>query len=143
VLEGELWEKQINRSIFDYLPIYADAPPAELAKERYVILEGDLEIKNYLEKSNKISFVTEVNQGSIIQLSQYYFPGWEVKVDGNKGDIDYDNELGLITLELKPGDNHVDVTFINTNIRTLANILTIFGFFLIVYMFYKSKSVKT
>src|SRR5437867_376348 len=47
LLQGKEWEKQIKRSIFDYLPIYAKEPPAELATSPYQIITGDAQVKDY------------------------------------------------------------------------------------------------
>ena len=140
VEEGELlrglpWDRQIKRSIFDYLPIYAKAPPAELADKRYEVLEGVVEIHNLKERSNRFSFEAEVENKAIIRLSKYYFPDWKVFRNGQELDIDYNNDLGLITFSLDKGMHRISGRLFNTPIRTLANITSALGVGMIGFLF--------
>ena len=124
-LSGEIWDKQIKRSIFDYLPIYALMPPAELSTSDYQIVTGIAQIENFKKSSNKISFSVNAKVPSQIMLSQYYFPGWKIKVNGTNTKIDYQNDLGLMTIEVNPGVSSVEARFTNTPIRVLGNGLTV------------------
>lgn len=129
LLTGKDFDKQIKRSIFDYLPIYAKEPPAELATERYKILTGDSKILDFKEGTNWISFKTETNTHTIIRLSQYYFPDWKIFVDGVKIHIDYkNNSLGLMTFILGKGNHTVEARLFDTPVRTFSNLLTMAGF---------------
>lgn len=129
LLSGKDWDKQIKRSIFDYLPIYAKEPPAELAKERYQILTGDSRIFDFKEGSNWLSFKTETNSHTIIRLSQYYFPDWKVYLDGIETQVEYkNNNLGLMTLILGKGNHTVSAKLYDTPVRTIANLITVLGF---------------
>lgn len=127
-LSGENWDKQIKRSIFDYLPIYAKEPPAELATTRYQILTGDSKIYDFNEGTNWIIFKTKTNSHTIIRLSQYYFPNWKVFVDGKEAIVEYkNNSLGLITFILGKGDHEIRARLYDTQIRILANLISLIG----------------
>lgn len=129
LLTGERWDKQIKRSIFDYLPIYAKEPPAELATERYKILTGDTRIFDYQEGTNWIKFKAETKSHTIIRLSQYYFPEWKVYLDGKETTVEYkNNNLGLMTLILGEGNHTISARFYDTPIRTISNLITLLGF---------------
>ncbi len=139
LLSGKDWDKQIKRSIFDYLPIYAKEPPAELATERYQILTGDSRVFDFKEGTNWISFKTETNSHTIIRLSQYYFPNWKVYVDEKEVKVEYkNNSLGLMTILLGKGNHVVYAKLYDTQIRCLANIITTVGFILVVMLFFIS-----
>lgn len=127
LLSGERWDRQIKRSIFDYLPIYAKAPPAQLAPQRYEIITGQSEIKDFQEGSNVIRFKTDTKALTIIRLSQYYFPDWKVRVDGREVEINPRNELGLITFAIDPGQHQVVAKLYDTQIRTVANLVSLIG----------------
>lgn len=128
-LSGQNWDKIIKRSIFDYLPIYAKEPPAELATERYKILTGDMKVFDFKEGTNWISFKTEIKTHSIVRLSQYYFPDWKIFVDGKQADIDYKSSgLGLMTIILGEGNHEVSARLYDTPIRSISNWVTVFGF---------------
>ncbi len=136
LLKGENWDKQIKRSIFDYLPIYAKEPPAELAKERYQILTGDTKVLDFKEGTNWISFKTETNSHTIIRLSQYYFPDWKIFVDGIPTEIDYkNNSLGLMTFILGVGNHSVEARLYDTPVRSIANIITLVTVLLTLFIF--------
>ncbi|MEK7616943.1 MAG: 6-pyruvoyl-tetrahydropterin synthase-related protein [Patescibacteria group bacterium] len=133
LLSGENWDKQIKRSIFDYLPIYAKEPPAELAKARFQILTGDAEIRDFQEGTNRIKFKADVLSHTIIRLSQYFFPNWKVFVDGKEVSVEYkNNSLGLMTIILGKGQHEVEARLFDTQIRVIANWLTLLGLFLFV-----------
>lgn len=125
-LSGQNWDKVIKRSIFDYLPIFATEPPAELATERYKILTGDGTIFDFKEGTNWISFKTETHTHTIIRLSQYYFPDWRIFVDGKEIKFDYkNNSLGLMTIILGEGNHNIYARLYDTPIRSISNITTL------------------
>lgn len=136
LLTGKDWDKQIKRSIFDYLPIYAKEPPAELAKERYQILTGDSRVFDFKEGTNWFSFKTETNSHTIIRLSQYYFPDWKIYLDGKETQAEYkNNNLGLMTLILGEGNHIVSARLYDTPIRAIANLITLLGVAVSVILF--------
>lgn len=129
LLSGIDWDKQIKRSIFDYLPIYAKEPPAELASARYQILTGDSEIIDFQEGTNWINFKATTRSHTIIRLSQYYFPDWKILIDNKETVMEYkNNSLGLMTIILGKGNHEIKAKLYNTQIRTVGNLVTIAGF---------------
>lgn len=135
-LSGQNWDKIIKRSIFDYLPIYAKEPPAELATERYKILTGDSRIYNFREGTNWITFETVTKTHTIIRLSQYYFPDWRIFVDGKPINVEYkNNSLGLMTIILGEGNHKVEARLFDTPVRTISNDLTIATAVLMLFLF--------
>lgn len=141
LLTGENWDKQIKRSIFDYLPIYAKEPPAELATAHYEVLTGDSKVYDFNKGTNWITFKTVTNSHTIIRLSQYYFPNWEVTVDGKKTNVEYkNNNLGLMTIILGKGNHEISARLYDTPIRSFANILTLVGFSISAFFFITSFS---
>ncbi len=136
LLTSENWDRQIKRSIFDYLPIYAREPPAELAISRYQILTGDAKISNFQEGTNWFKFKANVRSHTIIRLSQYYFPNWKIFVNGIDTKIDYESSgLGLMTIILAKGNHVIEARLYDTPIRTVSNIVTQVSMVLIVILF--------
>lgn len=136
LLTGKNWDKQIKRSIFDYLPIYAHEPPAELATQRYEIIIGDSEVNNFREGTNWINFETVTRSHTILRLSQYYFPDWRINVDGKPINVEYkNNNLGLMTIILGIGNHTVEARLYDTPVRTISNIITIVTFVLSLILF--------
>ncbi len=127
LLSGKSWDKLIKRSIFDFLPIYAKAPPAELASNNYEIKSGIAEITNFKKGSNWMKFNLNVKETITIQLSQYYFPNWTINANQEKVGINYDNDLGLITFQLSPGIYNIEGKLEDTLVRTISNFISLFG----------------
>lgn len=135
-LSGKSWDKIIKRSIYDFLPIFAKEPPAELATERYKILTGESKISDFHEGTNWFNFKTETNTHTIIRLSQYYFPDWKIFVDGKEIKVEYkNNSLGLMTIILGKGNHTVSARLYDTTVRSLANYLTLATSFLLLILF--------
>jgi hypothetical protein len=127
-LTGENWDRQIKRSIFDYLPKSAKAPPAELAKSPYRVIIGSASVNDFYQGSNWVKFNLAVIEPSQIEISQYYFPVWKIQVDGKEVPIDYNNDLGLMRFMVDPGNHTVEARLHDTIIRKMGNFLTIIGF---------------
>lgn len=127
-LSGKDWDTQIKRSIFDYLPVSAKEPPAELATSRYQILTGDSRIFDFQEGTNWVTFKTETRSHTIIRLSQYYFPDWKIFVDQKEAKVEYkNNSLGLMTIILGKGSHEISARLYDTQIRYISNIITLVG----------------
>lgn len=124
-MSGQNWVTQIDRSIFDYLPIYAKLPPAHLATNRYEILSGQAKISNYKSGSDWQTFDINVKSLARVQLSNYYFPDWKVLIDSKPVEINYHNPLGLITFLVDPGKHYVDSRLYDTPIRSFGNYLSL------------------
>lgn len=124
LLGGKDWDKQIKRSIFDFLPVYAKEPPAELAWERYEILTGESKIYDFKQGTDWFSFNAQTFSHTIIRLSQYYFPDWRIYIDGVETKLEYNNNLGLMTLILGPGNHTVWGRLYDTPVRTIGNFIS-------------------
>jgi hypothetical protein len=130
LLSGESYNYQITRSVFDFLPKSAAFPPAKIADKKYEINPEEVEITNFLQGTNWMSFNAKVDKLTFIKLSTYYFPNFEVYANGQRREINSNNELGLITFTLDPGQYFIKVQLFDTPVRIIANILTMMGLLL-------------
>lgn len=125
---GELWEKQQTISIFDYLPIYAEYPPAERAPEEPLVIDGSVEFVSGAKGTNWQKWNVDVLTDSAkVRLALFDFPGWRVWIDGEKTSIDHENELGLITISVPAGEHEISARLTNTAVRTIGNLLSVAG----------------
>jgi len=69
----------------------------------------------------KTSVITSEPQ--LVRINQFFFPGWQVKVNANLVEITKD-EFGLMQIALPAGSNTVEVAFQNTWERTVANVVS-------------------
>ncbi len=126
-LSGEQWELALTNAIFDYLPIYAQMPPAEEAPELPQIINGKGEVFNLQKGTDWQEFNLGVKEEAEIRLSLYDFPGWTVWIDEEKIEIDHDNFLGLITFKVPQGEHQARAKLLDTPVRTLGNLISLIG----------------
>lgn len=125
---GQSWERQLTISIFDYLPIFAKAPPSEKAPDFPVFLSGEGRILSFKKGTNWQRGEIEAMNDSKIQLPIYYFPGMKAWVDNKNVDIDYSNYLGLVSFEIPAGKHNLSVKLLRSPVRVFGDWLTIFSF---------------
>lgn len=123
---GDSWQRQQTISIFDYLPVYAEKPPASAAPDKPEIIEGTAgSIEGQKGTDWQIWNIDVESDTATVQLPLYYFPGWEVFVDGASAPINYDNKLGLITFSLNQGSHNVKAELRNTPARIIGNTISL------------------
>lgn len=108
----------------DYLPIWVKVL-AQGRQETPKIILGEGEIINYDKKITSASFEVEMEKEGLIDVPIYYFPGWEVKVDGGMQEFKEPGELGFIRVEVEEGAHTVILNFRNTPLRNVSNLLTV------------------
>ena len=126
LLSGEKWTRQINRSIFDYLPIYAKAPPDRLSDTSYEIVSGKAEVADFQKGTDWFAFSVKSNGKTNIRISQYYFPFWKISANNEMVEISKENELGLMEISLGGGNYDVVGKLTDTPVRRISNLVSLF-----------------
>lgn len=123
----------------NYLPISTTEKIPQAPLSRYEILTGDSSISDFQEGSNWINLKMETRSHTILRLSQYYFPEWKIFVDNKEILFDYkNNSLGLMTIILGKGSHTIEARLYDTPIRSLANMLSLAGIGIVVFLFFIS-----
>jgi hypothetical protein len=123
-LTGEMWEAQRKGALLDYLP-KTGLEPREGAQFNPLITSGSSEITNFINRSNSFEFNIKVYENSDIELPIYYFPNWQVYVNGKEVISNHENSLGRISIALEVGEYNVSGKFKNTPIRTVSNVISL------------------
>ncbi len=110
----------------EYMPKWVKNVPVSYPSQR-VSLKGNAVINGLLVSDRKISFQTDLSSETKATINVIYFPGWKAFVNGKQAKISYNNPAGLISLNLGKGISNVKVVFKETNLRLLADMLTIIG----------------
>lgn len=118
------WEDQRRGALLDYLPKTA-LEPREAAPSAPLLISGTGEIANFINQSNQWAFTAVISNKAEIDMPVFYFPNWQVKVNGRDYPLSYNNVLGRISVTLDPGNYQVRSTFQNTPLRTVANLITV------------------
>ncbi|MDD4026875.1 MAG: 6-pyruvoyl-tetrahydropterin synthase-related protein [Candidatus Shapirobacteria bacterium] len=116
--------KQSGAGLKDYWPKYGQSFPTTFAPTELTV-SNDVVIKNYIKKSNKISFDFIANSNSKITVPLVYFPNWKLFVDDKITDFEISKDLGLIEFDVVPGNHSVLLKLTNTPIRTISNLISI------------------
>jgi hypothetical protein len=122
---GELWEKQLTISIFDYLPIAAEHPPTHKAPEQPWFVVGTGQILTYHKTASRQWGQVESTTSASLRLPLYDFPGMQARVNNQIVSIDNHNELGLITIDSPPGSSQIEAKLTDTPIRKTGNIISL------------------
>lgn len=139
---GDSWEKQLTISIFDYLPIYATLPPWQKAPDLPEVLQGNVKFSDYKKDSDFQTGKIYASRDSLIRMPLFDFPGMTVKIDGKVIPHVHDNCtgerycLGLITFNIASGQHSIDVRLSDTPVRRIGNILSLFGFGIVIYLLF-------
>lgn len=107
--------------------IWTDSNKNMPSKSPIEIIGGEVEVEGLFRSSTKHSFVANVKKDAQILDNTVYFPGWQVKVDGKKVPIEFQdmNHRGLITFYISKGVRMVNVEFKESPIRLISDMLSL------------------
>lgn len=124
---GNLWEKQLTISIFDYLPKTADLPPIQKAPLAPYFSESKSTgaFFEITKTSNRYDFSLKTTTGGTVVIPVFNYPGWQVEINNKKMLTSSFGELGLVSFNVDPGTYQVKARFKDTPFRTTANIISL------------------
>lgn len=115
--------KTTSTSFDEHLPKWArKMEKAPVSKLEFI--EGEGTIKTIKDQSARIFAYSEASRSSKLRLNQFYFPGWQILVDGQAVGFDYEIEgesYGLPVFDIDSGKHQVLAEFKNTPDRNLAD----------------------
>ncbi|OGE32741.1 hypothetical protein A3C59_01210 [Candidatus Daviesbacteria bacterium RIFCSPHIGHO2_02_FULL_36_13] len=139
-LSGAEWDTQQKASILDYLPVGAQKPLEPAQDIPYI--EGEAEVKNFKNKSNKWDLLIDVKSPSRIEIPVIDFPNWKVYEGKKIISHTNDNYVKRISFNLEPGLHQISGRLKNTPIREISNIITLISILTVLYLTYGKKIVK-
>lgn len=123
-----LYQIRENTDAFATLPRWAAQPDSyERINKRYKVLEGNVSLTTLERKSTRHIYAINASESSRLADKTFYFPGWQVLVDGKKADIQFQDpqERGIITFNVPAKSSYIEVEFKNTKVRALADLITL------------------
>lgn len=99
-------------------------------------IRGVGDVRVISDKANRILAEVSASSSSSLRLNQFYFPGWEIKVDGKKISFDYlssAKNYGLSVFNIEAGLHKVQAEFKNTPVRNLADLTSIITVIIIIW----------
>lgn len=145
---GELWEKQLTISIFDYLPLSSTLPPNRKAPSEPELLDGAARFDFYKKGSNYQVGQFFASGAATLRLPIYDFSGMTARLDGKV--ISHRNDdcrlepfcFGLVTVNAPAGAHSISVKLENTMLRNLSNILSLASVMTLIFLGTKKRLFK-
>lgn len=134
-----------NTDAFATLPRWA-AQPDKYPRigERYQLIDGDAKITTLSRNSTTHIYNSESHRNSRILDATFYFPGWNVYIDGKRAEIEFQDPSfrGLITFFVPKGKHLIEVKFENTKLRLIADLITIGSLVMLIILYKKNILIK-
>ncbi len=116
---------------FEYLPIWAvnaasdfflppQSPPADTIPERVTVVPGR-------QHPYDRRFRVQSPIPWVFSFHQFYFPAWQVEVDGRDVPTRPEGDLGLVAADIPAGDHEVRLRYTATQAQRVAGVLALVG----------------
>ncbi len=98
------------------------------------IIDGDAIISEEFRDSVTRTYLVSANKRSRVLENTLYFPGWKVRVDGQDAPIEFQDQRyrGLITYFVPEGKHRVQISFSETKLRFVADMISIVAIVILV-----------
>jgi hypothetical protein len=134
-LSGEMLQRQITASIYDYLPKSASKAPDEPAPKGLIVETGEVEILQAKRGSNWFFYVVDVrSEEADIIIPTYDFPGWKVTVDKKVVSYQKKGELGLLGINVGKGQHKIDAKLQKSTSKLAGDYLSLSGILVAGYL---------
>lgn len=120
--------RQSGAGLKDYWTKSSALFPQEFAPLLPIAVNGQIQNIQYHKTSKSLQgqiFIT--SPSAVIIFPQAYFPQWKLYLNGRISNYQIDPKLGQLQISLPKGDYYYTFRFSDTPIRTIANILSVFG----------------
>ncbi len=88
-------------------------------------------IENLTQKTQLILFSVTSENESFVTVNKMYYPGWRLYINGSRAEINYQTD-GLINFKVPNGKSDIKLEFVDTKIRTISNIFSLFGWLILI-----------
>ncbi len=131
-------------------PIWVDVNTSWMGKEQKAtieILQGSADLKQISRTTTKHVYNIIATSPVKIRENTFYYPGWKLKVNEVEKPIQYSTSSypGLIVFDLPKGNHIVELTFQDTSIMLISEIISVstaFGMLLVFLITTNRKSIK-
>jgi hypothetical protein len=105
-------------------PGYVEDYNATNRLTRLAIIQGSGEILSQYSRGSSAGGVVRANGPTTVRIHLYYFPGWQVRVDGQLVEARLSDPHGLIEVDVPDGEHHIDVRMGSTPPRRAGTIMS-------------------
>lgn len=114
--------------------IWSEGPAKKYPIKRIEVIDGKGAVGRIEKKSNKLTFKVSNETPIKVVTHVQYFPGWRAYVDGKQMPIQFQYQIyrGEIVFPIPKGEHLVKLSFGESKIRFLADMLTVAGFIILI-----------
>ena len=113
--------------------------PKDYAADKVSFVQGSGEFRNihwgYLEKEFEVH---TASSAAVLEIAHIYYPGWTLYVNGQKQEIDYLNDGGLMRAHISEGNHRVKFEFQRTAWRLISEIVSFVTLFILIVLLSKT-----
>ncbi len=91
--------------------------------ERLSILKGAGKVLSNYSRGSSGGGVVQLAQPSVVRINEFYFPGWQVRIDGRVTPHRVSDPYGLIEVDVPAGEHRIDARMGSTSVRQLGAII--------------------
>ena len=121
----------------EYLPLWVKEKPQQRDSKKLYVFNGQAEIVSSQIKSANYRATVNSQNDSTIRVNTIYFPGWQVKVNGQKVDIDHSNKFGLIDFKLPRGIHEVIISYTRMPVHLASELISLTSILLTGVLLYR------
>lgn len=119
----------------ELMPLWVKKLPGIAPQDKVETTMGKAENISY--NSKRISFSVNLPKPETIRINTIYYPGWTFTVDGIKAAINYNNQFGVIDVNVLAGKHVIKGEFKETPLRLLSDAISLFSILgLVIYLIY-------
>jgi hypothetical protein len=105
----------------ELMPLWVKAQPIQRFENK---IEG-VSTNDLSYKSNTIKFNSSLNSGKTATINQVYYPGWKAYVNGKETNISYNNNFGVMKINVPSGSNSITLRFTETPFRLFTDLVSL------------------
>ncbi len=92
--------------------------------ERLSILKGAGKVLSNYSRGSSGGGVVQIEQPAVVRINEFYFPGWQVWIDGVLTPYRISDPYGLIEVDVPVGEHQIDARMGSTPVRLLGAIIS-------------------
>lgn len=127
--EGYFWNYPLNTTFFGEADVIWSAGQASgFPPQRVQVADGNAQIRNFVRHTDWHAFTVDVaGEDATLVSNTQYFPGWQVRVDGVKVPIQFQdpNWRGLLQFSVPDGTHEVTVRFARSKARLAGDVMSV------------------
>ncbi len=140
-----------SRSSFEYIPKgvktklsndFTTVPAIEesnMPQNTSVILDGEGFVESIYSEPGRQKYRATFASDAKVQFNTFDFPGWQVKINGEKVNFSSENDLRLITVSVPQGKSIIELNFSRTPIRLISEIISLVSVLIIICVLFLKK----